>query len=133
MLLVEELDADWSRVRIEQGALDPKYDGQGVGGSDAIRYDWDRLRRFGATARLLLVRAGGYAMAGEAERALVLLDEVEANLQPEDPLTAEVAITRGEMLLALSSGNESCRPPATCCSAGPAVAGGTTTFANYGT
>ena len=58
MLLVEELDADWGRVRIEHAPLDnDKYGGQGVGGSDAIRYDWDRLRRFGATARLLLVRA----------------------------------------------------------------------------
>ena len=32
-----------------------KYGGQGVGGSDAIRSDWDRLRRVGATARALLV------------------------------------------------------------------------------
>ena len=46
MLLVEELDADWSRVRIENAPLDgQKYGGQGVGGSDAIRSDWDRLRR----------------------------------------------------------------------------------------
>jgi isoquinoline 1-oxidoreductase beta subunit len=57
MLLVEELDADWNRVRIELAPLDRKYGGQGVGGSDAIRYDWDRLRPLGATARLLLVRA----------------------------------------------------------------------------
>ncbi len=58
MLLVEELDADWTRVRIELAPLDgQKYGGQGVGGSDAIRYDWDRLRVLGATARLLLVRA----------------------------------------------------------------------------
>jgi isoquinoline 1-oxidoreductase beta subunit len=57
MLLVEELDVDWHRVRIEVAPLDMKYGGQGVGGSDAIRYDWDRLRTFGATARLLLVRA----------------------------------------------------------------------------
>ena len=28
-----------------------KYGGQGVGGSDAIRSDWDALRRVGATAR----------------------------------------------------------------------------------
>jgi hypothetical protein len=55
---------------------------------------------------LLLVRAGAYAMAGEAERALVLLDEVETNLQAEDPLTAEAAITRGDVLLILSSGND---------------------------
>lgn len=57
MLLVEELDVDWNRVRIELAPLDAKYGGQGVGGSDAIRYDWDRLRNFGAMARLLLVRA----------------------------------------------------------------------------
>jgi isoquinoline 1-oxidoreductase beta subunit len=58
MLLAEELDADWNRVRIELAPLDmEKYGGQGVGGSDAIRADWDRLRTFGATARSLLVGA----------------------------------------------------------------------------
>ena len=58
MLLVEELDADWNRVRIENAPLDnQKYGGQGVGGSDAIRSDWDRLRQFGAVARLMLVCA----------------------------------------------------------------------------
>ena len=42
-------------VRVDDTSLDPKYGGQGVGGSDAIRSDWDRLRRVGATARALLV------------------------------------------------------------------------------
>ena len=67
MLLVEELDADWDRVRIENAPLDTqRYGGQGVGGSDAIRSDWDRLRQFGAVARLLLVRAAA-AQWGVAE------------------------------------------------------------------
>jgi isoquinoline 1-oxidoreductase subunit beta len=58
MLIAEELDADWSKVRVEDAPLDPqKYGGQGVGGSDAIRSDWDSLRRVGATARTLLVAA----------------------------------------------------------------------------
>lgn len=57
MLLVEELDADWERIRIEHAPLDARYGGQGVGGSDAIRYDWDRLRQFGAVARRVLVQA----------------------------------------------------------------------------
>ena len=58
MLLVDELDAEWTRVHIENAPLDnAKYGGQGVGGSDAISYDWDRLRQFGAVARLLLVQA----------------------------------------------------------------------------
>lgn len=57
MIVAEELDADWARVRIDDAPMDPKYGGQGVGGSDAIRSDWDRLRRVGATARALLVAA----------------------------------------------------------------------------
>jgi isoquinoline 1-oxidoreductase beta subunit len=57
MLIAEELDADWSLVRIDDAPLDPKYGGQGVGGSDAVRSDWDNLRRVGATARALLIAA----------------------------------------------------------------------------
>ncbi|MEO8680175.1 MAG: molybdopterin cofactor-binding domain-containing protein [Vicinamibacterales bacterium] len=58
MIVAEELDADWSKVRVDDAPMDPqKYGGQGVGGSDAIRSDWDNLRRVGATARALLVAA----------------------------------------------------------------------------
>ena len=55
MIVADELDADWTLVRIDDASLDAKYGGQGVGGSDAIRSDWDRLRRVGATARALLI------------------------------------------------------------------------------
>jgi len=57
MIVAEELDADWTRVRVDDAPMDRKYGGQGVGGSDAIRADWDRLRRVGATARALLIDA----------------------------------------------------------------------------
>ena len=58
MLIAEELDADWAKVRVDDAPLDPrKYGGQGVGGSDAIRSDWDALRRVGATARAVLIQA----------------------------------------------------------------------------
>jgi isoquinoline 1-oxidoreductase beta subunit len=57
MLIADELDADWTKVRIDDAPLDRKYGGQGVGGSDAIRSDWDNMRRIGATARALLVSA----------------------------------------------------------------------------
>jgi isoquinoline 1-oxidoreductase beta subunit len=57
MIVAEELDADWTKVRIDDAPMDMKYGGQGVGGSDAIRSDWDQLRRVGATARALLVGA----------------------------------------------------------------------------
>ena len=55
ILIAEELDADWTLVRVDDAPLDAKYAGQGVGGSDAIRSDWDRLRQVGATARALLI------------------------------------------------------------------------------
>ena len=57
MLIGEELDVDWTLVRIDDTSLDRKYGGQGVGGSDAIRSDWDNLRRIGATARSVLITA----------------------------------------------------------------------------
>ena len=55
MLVAEELDAEWPLVRVEFSTTDRKYGGQGVGGSDAIRADWDDLRTTGATARALLI------------------------------------------------------------------------------
>jgi isoquinoline 1-oxidoreductase beta subunit len=57
MLVAEELDADWKRITVDFSTTDMKYGGQGVGGSDAIRSDWDNLRRIGATARALLIAA----------------------------------------------------------------------------
>jgi isoquinoline 1-oxidoreductase beta subunit len=72
MIVAEELDADWTRVRIDDTPMDPKYGGQGVGGSDAIRSDWDRLRRVGATARALLIGAAAAEWgvpAGECDTA----------------------------------------------------------------
>jgi isoquinoline 1-oxidoreductase beta subunit len=57
MIVADELDADWRRVRVDDAPLDRKYGGQGVGGSDAIRSDWDNMRRIGATARALLIAA----------------------------------------------------------------------------
>jgi isoquinoline 1-oxidoreductase beta subunit len=57
MILAEELDADWSRVKIEQGDLDTRYGDQTTGGSLSIRSSWDPLRQAGATARAMLVTA----------------------------------------------------------------------------
>ena len=73
MLIAEELDADWKLVRVDDAPLDAKYGGQGVGGSDAIRSDWDRMRRVGATARALLMASAAAEWnvpAGECETAM---------------------------------------------------------------
>ncbi|HET6267876.1 MAG TPA: molybdopterin cofactor-binding domain-containing protein, partial [Acidobacteriota bacterium] len=58
MIIAEELDADWSRVKIEQADLNTQaYGGQGSGGSDSIREDWDEMRKAGALARQILILA----------------------------------------------------------------------------
>ena len=58
MIVAEELDADWSKVKVLQAPLDPtKYERQVTGGSGAVPHSWERLRKAGATARHMLMEA----------------------------------------------------------------------------
>jgi isoquinoline 1-oxidoreductase subunit beta len=58
MIVAEELDADWSKVLVEQSAVNAAlYGRQAAGGSRSIPTSWDQLRKAGATARSMLVSA----------------------------------------------------------------------------
>lgn len=58
MIVAEELDADWTKVIVEQAPLDTdNFTRQFIGGSQAIRMGWKALRTAGATARQLLINA----------------------------------------------------------------------------
>jgi isoquinoline 1-oxidoreductase beta subunit len=58
MIVAEELDADWSKVRVEQAAINPAVFGrQSAGGSRSIPTAWEQLRRAGAVGRAMLVSA----------------------------------------------------------------------------
>ncbi|HEU5164130.1 MAG TPA: molybdopterin cofactor-binding domain-containing protein, partial [Chitinophagaceae bacterium] len=57
MIVADELDADWNKVKVVQAPLDKKFDRQLTGGSGAIPHSWKRLRTAGATARYLLIAA----------------------------------------------------------------------------
>ena len=57
LLVAEELDADWSKVKVETASFDPRYGAQGTGGSSSVLESWQRLREAGATTRLLLIGA----------------------------------------------------------------------------
>ena len=58
MLVAEELDADWSRVRVVQAVVEPRLaEFFGTGGSSSMKSSWEPLRRAGAAAREILIRA----------------------------------------------------------------------------
>jgi isoquinoline 1-oxidoreductase beta subunit len=67
MIVAEELDADWSKVKVIQAALDTKkFERQLTGGSGAIPHSWERLRKAGATARQMLVDAAAKRWSASA-------------------------------------------------------------------
>ncbi len=64
VIVAEELDADWSQMRVEGAPSDAKlYNNlafgpiQGTGGSSAMANSYEQLRKAGATARAMLVQA----------------------------------------------------------------------------
>ncbi len=57
LVLADELDADWKRVKIEQAIGDRRYGDQNTDGSHSIRSFFDVMREAGATARLMLMQA----------------------------------------------------------------------------
>ena len=63
MIVAEELDADWNRVRVEHAPpneklyVNPMLGVQATGNSNSIRAFWKPLRQAGATTRACLVEA----------------------------------------------------------------------------
>src|SRR5215831_21377357 len=63
MLVAEELDVDWNKIKTEWVPADPKYGNPNFGGaqltagSNSVRGMWKILRQSGATARTMLITA----------------------------------------------------------------------------
>jgi isoquinoline 1-oxidoreductase beta subunit len=57
LVVADELDADWKRVKIEQALGDTRYGDQNTDGSHSIRSFYDAMRGTGATARFMLIQA----------------------------------------------------------------------------
>ncbi len=57
LVMADELEADWSRVKVEQAQGDEKYGDQNTDGSYSVRMFYTPMRKAGATVRLMLEQA----------------------------------------------------------------------------
>ncbi len=62
MLVAEELECDWDKLRVEAAPVDPVYNHtvfgmQVTGGSTSVPTEWERMRKVGAAAREMLLAA----------------------------------------------------------------------------
>ncbi|MGO8795125.1 MAG: molybdopterin cofactor-binding domain-containing protein [Candidatus Sulfotelmatobacter sp.] len=57
LIVADELDADWAKVKIDQAIGDPKYGDQDTDGSHSVRSFFDQMRTVGATGRAMLITA----------------------------------------------------------------------------
>lgn len=62
MLIAEELEADWNKIKVESAPVDQAYAHavfgiQMTGGSTSTSSEWERFRKAGATARIMLIAA----------------------------------------------------------------------------
>ena len=85
MILAEELEADWTKIAIEQAGASTLYGDQTTGGSASVRTTWDPMRKAGAAAREMLISAAALAWgvprsACKAENGAVLRTGADARL-----------------------------------------------------
>jgi len=72
-VLADELDADWTKVKIHQADGDKRYGDQDTDGSHSVRSFFDVMRSCGASARFMLIQAAAEQWkvpAGECETKL---------------------------------------------------------------
>ena len=90
MLVAEDLEADWSKVRVESAPVDPAYNRPGMGmqmtgGSSSVWSSWEQMRKAGATAKAMLIAAAAATWKVDpsslrAEKGFVIHDASERRL-----------------------------------------------------
>ena len=100
MLVAEELGVGLERIKVEFAPPGDQYintliGGQITGGSTSVREAWEKLRRAGATARLLLVRAAAQEWGVDA-RTCKVVDGVIVSPQLKK-LRRDAAVKAGKM------------------------------------
>ncbi len=83
MLIAEELDADWSKIKAVNAPADSKYGSQTTSGSTSISDCWETLRYSGAQARALFISA-----------AAQIWETTENNCRTENSFVYEISGNR---------------------------------------
>ena len=95
MILAEELEIEWSKVRIVQASPSPEFTRLGTGGSWSIGGSWTSLRTAGAAAREMLVAAAaakwGVDAAACVARDGAVVHPASGRRAPYGTLVAEAA------------------------------------------
>lgn len=91
MVVADELEADWSRVVIEQAVGDKQYGSQYTDGSRSVVQNYQRMREFGAAARRMLEQAA-------AQQWGVDLGEVKAENHRVIHTSSGKALDYGELI-----------------------------------
>lgn len=71
LLVADEMEADWDRVKVEQAVADEKYGSQNTDGSRSVRKNYRRLRQAGATARQMFQQAAAQQWGVQASECEV--------------------------------------------------------------
>src|SRR5881296_1508719 len=95
MLLAEELEADWSKIKIEFAPADkaytnPMFGMQGTGGSTSVRAAFTPLRKAGAAARELLVAAAAQTWNVDKSECRARSEEHTSELQSHSNISYAV-------------------------------------------
>ncbi|HET9013017.1 MAG TPA: molybdopterin cofactor-binding domain-containing protein, partial [Gemmatimonadaceae bacterium] len=96
MIVADELEADWTRVKVIQADGDPRYGDQNTDGSRSGRREFVRLRQAGAAARTMLEQAA-------ATRWSVPASEVQARMHAVVHVPSGRKLGFGELAAAASA------------------------------
>jgi isoquinoline 1-oxidoreductase beta subunit len=95
MLIAEELEVDWAKVKVEQAPASSLYGRQMTVGSTSIRQLWTPLRTAGATAREMLIAAAAQTWNVSPESCLaengIVRDRASGKQLPYGQLVAAAA------------------------------------------
>ncbi|NJO18460.1 MAG: xanthine dehydrogenase family protein molybdopterin-binding subunit [Thioploca sp.] len=109
MLVAEELEADWDKIKIVMAPIaepykNPLIGAQLTGGSSSIRSRWESLRIAGATARIMLIQAA-------AERWQVKPETCQAQQGKVTHLESHRVLTYGQLAEAAAKLSPPPNPP----------------------